>query len=136
MKAPYTLAGGKEIEVNVTSAVAGLLAQIKREDDNEERKFRWRNEASIEAMYDETGWEPTDKTVDIEADYIAKEERNTVQAAIAGLSEKKRLIIRLRYYEGKTEVEIATILGINQSSVHRRLETIHKTLKKYFLNIY
>lgn len=50
---------------------------------------------------------------------------------IALLSDKQRRLVHLRYYEEKTEYEIAEILNINQSNVHRQLKTIYSTLKKY-----
>ena len=83
-------------------------------------------------MYEETGWEPADTTVDIEGGYIAKEEKETLLEGIAELTERQRRLVRLRYYEEKTTYEIAAILGINQSNAHRQLETIHNALKKYF----
>jgi len=71
MKKDYTMANGKTVEVEVTAQIGEILVTFKREDDNASRKARWRNEASIEAMNEETGWEPTDKTVNIEADLSA-----------------------------------------------------------------
>ena len=132
MKTIYKSADGQAIELEVNSAVAELLADFAREDRNEARKERWRNEVSLDAMYEETGFEPTDTAADIELDYIANEENDTLFAAVSGLSEKQRRLVWLRYYEEKTESEIAVILGINQSNVHRQLETIHKALRKYF----
>ena len=129
---PYKLADGKTVSVNVNPAIAGLLADFEREDKNEERKYRWRYETSIEALFEETGWEPTDTTVDIEGDYIAHEEVETLLAAIAGLSEKRRRLVWLYYYEEKTECEIAVIFGVSHQAVSRQLATIKTALKKYF----
>ena len=131
MKTPYKFYNGKTAELEVNSAVAEALAGFKRQDDNEERKNRWRNEISLDALYDETEWEPTDETVNIEAGYIAQEETGLLQTAIAGLSEKQQRLIRLYYYEEKTVTEIAAIFGIHHSNIVRQLETIKNALKKY-----
>ena len=132
MKVPYQLSGGKTIEVKANPAVAELLAGYEREDGNEKRNKRRRNNASIDELYEATGWEPTDTSVDIEAGYIAQEEKETAFFGIAQLSEQQQQLIRLRYYEGKTEREIAAILGISQPAVHKQFVKIHTALRKYF----
>ncbi len=130
MQKSYKFSDGKVAEIEVNSAVAELLASFEREDKNAARKERWRKEVSIEAMYEETGWELTDTAVDIEADYIANEGKENLLAAVSELSGKQRRLIRLYYYEEKTLREIAAVMDIHFSSVQRQLETIHKKLKK------
>jgi len=130
MKALYKSVNEKTTEIEVSSAVADLLADFEREEKNAERNERRHNNASIDAMYEETGWEPTDTTVDIESDYIAKEKEESLLTAVARLSEKQQRLIRLYYYEEKTFREISKIMNVHFSCVQRQLETIHKKLKK------
>jgi len=132
MKTNYRVSNGKTTELKVSPAVAKLLADFEQEDKNAARKERWRKEMSLDFLREETGWEPADETVNIEADYIASEEKETLLAAVAGLSDKQRRLVQLRYYEEKTVTEIAAILGIHHSNVVRQLETITNSLKKYF----
>lgn len=129
-KIKYTSTDGKTATIEVNSAVAELLADFEREDRNAARNKRRHNEISLDAMRGETGWEPADTAADIETVLIADEERQTLLAAVARLSDKQRRLVNLRYYEEKTEYEIAVLLGINQSNVHRQLNTIHNALKK------
>ncbi len=131
-KIKYTLADGQAANIEVNATIAKTLADFAREDENEARKYRWRKEVSLDAMKDETGFEPMDTAVDIEGAYIAREETANLSAAVARLTDKQRRLVALRYYEDKTEYEIAGILGINQSNVHRQLKTVHNVLKKYF----
>jgi len=135
MKKDYTLASGKTVELDVTAEVGEILVQFEREDDNEKRYARRRNDASVEGMFEETGWEPTDKSVDIEADYMATEGTETLLTAIAGLSEKQQRIVRRKYYENKTDAEIAAELGVSRPAVTQQIGTIHRALKKYFENV-
>lgn len=135
MKTTYTLADGKTATIEVNSAVAELLEDFEREDKNAARNKRRHNEISIEALKDEIGWEPIDTAADIETVLIADEKKQTLLAAVARLSDKQRQLIHLRYYEEKTEYEIVAILGINQSNVHRQLNTIHNALKKLLENV-
>lgn len=129
MKTTYTLADGKTATIEVSAELAATLADFIREDKNAARNKRRHNEISIEALKDETGWEPIDTAADIETVLIADEERTSLLAAVSRLSDKQRRLIHLRYYEEKTEYEIAALLGINQSNVHRQLNTIHNALK-------
>mgnify|MGYP005918609317 CR=1 FL=1 len=130
MKTTYKLADGKTVEIEVSAELAATLADFNRKEQNEARKYRRRKEVSIEALKDETGWEPIDTAADIATVLIADEEKATLLAAVSRLSDKQRRLVNLRYYEEKTEYEIAAILGINQSNVHRQLNTIHNALKK------
>ncbi len=131
MNTPYKLSNGKTVDIEVNLAVDTALTDLDRQASNEARKYRRRHEASIEAMREETGWEPTDTRVDIEAEYIKKEETAELMAAISRLSPKQQRLIRLYYYEGKTMREIADIFGLNSSSISGQLDTIKKMLKKY-----
>ena len=136
MKTPYTLADGQVIQVETDAGVAEALAAYERDDRNERRNQRRRNEASIDQMNDETGWEPTDNTVSIETDYVAREETESVRAAIMRLSERQRRLVRLRHYEEKTESEISVILGISHQAVSQQLATIKTAVRKYFEKFY
>lgn len=133
-KISYTLADGREVEIEVddTLGVAELLVTFERQDKSARRKARRHNEASVDAMHERTGWEPRDTSSDTEAAVEAREQQETLRAAVASLSEKRQRLVRLRYYEEKTEDEIAAELGISQQAVSQQLETIHKKLKKYF----
>ena len=129
MKTIYKSTDGQATELEVNSAVAELLADFAREDRNAARKERWRNEVSLEAMQEETGWEPTDIDANIELDYIAAEEKDALLAAVSMLPDKQRRLVALYYYEEKTLREIGGILGVHFSCVQRRLETVHAQLK-------
>lgn len=51
--------------------------------------------------------------------------------ALAKLNQKQREVILLRYYQGFSEVEIAAILGLTQSSVSGRLKRAKEQLKVF-----
>ena len=130
----YEFADGTvcEFKAAVTPAVAEALAGFDRADENYARKMRRRNEASIEGMCAETGWEPEDTGADVEAEVLRREVLAALNATVSHLSEKQRRVIRLYYYEEKTFTEIAQILGINRRSVSKQLDTILKKLKVIF----
>ena len=50
------------------------------------------------------------------------------------LTEEERTLIQLHFYEGKSQVELSHIYGINQSSVSRHIMKILQKLKKLLEN--
>ena len=46
-------------------------------------------------------------------------EQIALREAIAGLTERERKIIRLRFFEGRTQMEVAKEINISQAQVSR-----------------
>lgn len=57
-------------------------------------------------------------------------DRLTVQDMIEGLNEKEKQIIKLRYFESKTQTEIAKLTGISQVQVSRLEKKILLQMRK------
>ena len=55
----------------------------------------------------------------------------SLREAIARLGERERHIIELRFYEGKTQMEVAKEVGISQAQVSRLEKGALKTMKNY-----
>ncbi len=60
---------------------------------------------------------PTDPSERAMADLSVNDEFNDLADAVEGLPWKQRAIVVLKYYEGRTEDEIAELLGIRPGSV-------------------
>ena len=56
----------------------------------------------------------------------------SLKDAIKGLNERERQIIVLRYYMGKTQVEVSEEVGISQAQVSRLEKNALKYVKKFF----
>lgn len=54
--------------------------------------------------------------------------------SLALLSEEERKLIQQHFYEGKLQVELSHIYGINQSSVSRHILKVLQKLKKLLGN--
>ena len=50
------------------------------------------------------------------------------------LSERERAIIEMRFYDGKTQMEVADEIGISQAQVSRLEKNALKSMKKYLRN--
>ena len=75
-----------------------------------------------------------DKNSDFEADYIeketTKEEYAELHKAIRQLTPRQQEMVKLVYFEGKTQEEVANLLGIDGSSVRHAMQRIYATLRK------
>lgn len=112
-------------------------AYVQPERKQRKRDYRAKDKisvTSIEAL-SEKGFEPEDGTQDFESALIESEEQaeelSKLHATVAQLSERDRQVVQLYYFEGKTQQEIATILGIAKSTMSELLPRILLRLKKF-----
>ena len=54
-----------------------------------------------------------------------------IKEAIARLSERERRIVRMRFFEGRTQMEVADEIGISQAQVSRLEKTALGRMRKY-----
>ena len=62
----------------------------------------------------------------------ALESRDMVERMLGCLTEKQRQIVHLHFFEGLTQRQIATTMGIRQQSVANQIDAVEKKLKKFF----
>ena len=111
------LKNGTEMTVSQLSKILNVSPEEVAEAMNSARPT-----LSLTADYDEDGTPQTDvPTPDIQ-DEIS--ERLSLEAAINALPQNDREIIRLRYYQCKTQVQTAKILNMTQVQVSRREKKI------------
>ena len=79
-------------------------------------------------MDDEDGGGQSDIPVESPEEQIT--ERLSVIKAVSDLEERDRMIIRLRYYENRTQTQTAKELGMTQVQVSRREKKILEILRK------
>ena len=109
-----------------------LLQELRKENALK----RQREEASINYVYDERGHDLEDlisSDVDIENDFIEKEQKNQLCEAIKKLSKKEQFIIKYSFglnCEEKTQEEIGQCLGVTKTQVGRLKAKILIKLKR------
>lgn len=123
------MADGKIVEIEASEAIARVLADFKREDENYRRKMRRHNLISLDALRDETEFEPVDPNVNIEESLIAKEERSELTAALKTLDKKNRELIQTIYFNEIPVQEYAEKKGVSFQSVYKRLLKIYDKIK-------
>ena len=60
-------------------------------------------------------------------------EELSLEAAMERLNERERFIIQLRFFEGKTQMEVAELIQISQAQVSRLEKNALKIMKQYLL---
>jgi len=58
-------------------------------------------------------------------------EEISIREAMAKLTERERMILRLRFFEGRTQMEVAEEIGISQAQVSRLEKTALKHMRRY-----
>ena len=58
-------------------------------------------------------------------------ENISINEAISRLSERERMIIDLRFFRGRTQMEVAEEIGISQAQVSRLEKAALKHMRKY-----
>ena len=82
-----------------------------------------------EVIADTNYIDPLEEVVEEET---RKEQYDRLYSAIAQLNERQREFVKLTYFEGKTQEEIANIYGITQQAVNCAMQKIYARLKKLF----
>ncbi len=75
-----------------------------------------------------------DKTEDVEEQVFQKLQCEMIHKALSLLSEEEEELIRLLFFEGYTEREVAKKMGIYHNAVHKRKKTILQKLKNILKN--
>lgn len=79
------------------------------------------------SFYSDEGDEEMDIPID-ESDKLF--DRLSIEQVISNLSTKEQLLIRYRFFEGKTQCETASLLGISQVQVSRKEKSILLKLRE------
>ena len=118
----FLLKNGREPAV---SELAGILSET--EENITEALCAAAPVVSLTVGEDEGGGQ-ADIPVESPEDEIT--ERLSVIKAVSDLDEKDRMLIKLRYYESKTQTQTAKVLGMTQVQVSRREKKILEILRK------
>ena len=84
--------------------------------------------ASLDAA-PEDGVPAADRLAASEPGYTRVDARVTLRPLLRGLSERERRILRLRFYDGRTQAEIGNEIGVTQMQVSRLLSGLFDRLR-------
>lgn len=127
----YKTADGKQICVDVTTAVKELLEHSDRQIRSQQRQDRRRHTEYIDGLTDTTNVLPQDDF----ADLVDRMDRiNQLYSAIETLSEVQRRRLILYFFHGLNYREIAEKESVNQATVARSVKQAKNILKSRLNN--
>mgnify|MGYP003377289423 FL=1 len=59
-------------------------------------------------------------------------EKMTIEGALSRLNEKERMIVGKRFFDGRTQMEVAEEIGISQAQVSRLEKSAIQHIKKFY----
>ncbi|MCR5456629.1 MAG: sigma-70 family RNA polymerase sigma factor [Clostridiales bacterium] len=128
MKYQYETATGT-VEIEVSKEWAAKLKALDREE-NANNKMETRRHLSLNTT--DGSWLACEDEQMEKLFQTEKSKKERLHDAIDQLKPAQKEIILMVYFKGKTQEEIAEILGITQGAVSQRLTTAEKNLKKLF----
>lgn len=128
VKVNYTLYNGKEVEVEVTTAQAKVLNELSRYERRNNRSETRRHQSLDRSL--EGGFQIIDERMNLERDYIKREEQEYLYCALNKLSEPRRALIEKVFFKGNRQSELAENMGVTKAAVQNKLARIYKQLKK------
>lgn len=91
--------------------------------------------ASLDEMYEETGYEPADDSPTPEEQFIESERqaeiKKQVHKAIRQLKPRQQAMVQMVFFEDKSQDEVAEHFGINKQAVSNAMQRIYAALKKF-----
>ncbi len=81
-------------------------------------------------VFKEQGLEIEDMRCDPEDELIKRQETEALHKAIAELTPRQQEMVRMVYYEGKTQECIADIFGISEQAVSNAMARIYASMEK------
>ena len=76
-----------------------------------------------------------ERNIDLEMAYIEKEEwtsnQERLHKAISQLTPRQQEMIRMVYFEGKTQEDLAQYYGVGKQAISNAMQRIYATLKKF-----
>lgn len=124
----YTFADGTTSVVEVSEEIGNVIIDFNRKEDSADRRHR-RHDCSLEAY--NVGDDLVASDEDIAADFIEKQDREQLYAAIQKLKPNQQDLISKLFFEGISQDEYARINGITKGAVSQRKEVAIKKLKLF-----
>ena len=129
MKITYEFVTGEISEVEVDERLGGMLLDLDRQQENNDRK-ETRRHFSLDGMGYEgelfASAEDTERAVE------HREDMARLYSAMEALSPSQRELVKKVYFEERKITDIAREEGVSHVAVHDRLERIYKKIKNNF----
>ena len=124
----YHFSNGETISIDVSDDWGEILIDLDRQEYNNNHK-ETRRHYSLEAKVYE-GMDYAAEDSGLEAIFAGPTDEERLHTAIRQLSPDQQAMIRAIYFDGVSVNDYAARMGVTQSAISHRLQTVKKKLKK------
>ena len=126
----YKFADGTTNEVEVTEEIYLIHLELLQQ----EKRNHWKETRRHTSLYyfTDMGIDFEDKHTESPLDlYIRTENIASIRKAVSKLTDKRRELIKLAYFQEMSFRAIAKEKGLSKSAISQRMKTIYKHLRKH-----
>ena len=124
----YHFSNGETISIDVPDDWGEILIDLDRQEYNNDHKETRRHYSLEGKVYEGKDYAVEDPG--LEALFAGPTDEERLRAAIQKLDPDQQAMIRAIYFEGVSVNDYAARMGVTQSAISHRLQTVKKKLKK------
>ena len=124
----YHFSNGETISIDVSDDWGEILIDLDRQEYNNDHKETRRHYSLEGKVYEGMDYAVEDSG--LEALFAGPTDEERLRAAIQKLDPDQQAMIRAIYFEGVSVNDYAARMGVTQSAISHRLQTVKKKLKK------
>ena len=128
MKITYKFVTGEVAEVEVSEEIGAVIVDLDRLEYNNDHKETRRHYSLEGKVYE--GMDYAVEDPGLEALFAGPTDEERIHAAIRQLSPDQKEMVRAIYFENMSVNDYAARMGVTQSAISHRLQTVKKKLKK------
>lgn len=128
MKITYKFVTGEVAEVEVSEKIGAVIVDLDRQEYNNDHKETRRHYSLEGKVYEGMDYAVEDSG--LEALFAGPTDEERLHAAIRQLSHDQQEMVRAIYFENVSVNDYAARMGVTQSAISHRLQTVKKKLKK------
>ncbi len=124
----YHFSNGETISIEIPDDWGEILIDLDRQEYNNDHKETRRHYSLEGKVYE--GMDYAVEDPGLEALFAGPTDEERLRAAIQKLDPDQQAMIRAIYFEGVSVNDYAARMGVTQSAISHRLQTVRKKLKK------
>ena len=125
----YHFSNGETISIEIPDGWGEILIDLDRQEYNNDHKETRRHYSLEGKVYE--GMDYAVEDPGLEALFAGPTDEERLRAAIQKLAPDQQAMIRAIYFEGVSVNDYAARMGVTQSAISHRLQTVKKKLKNF-----
>ena len=128
MKITYKFVTGEVAEVEVSEEIGAVIVDLDRQEYNNDHKETRRHYSLEGKVYEGMDYAVEDSG--LEALFAGPTDEECLRTAIQQLTPDQQEMVQAIYFENVSVNDYAARMGVTQSAISHRLQTVRKKLKK------